>query len=71
MWEEIKKELDDGSFDTKDFQAGHLADYKIRWERELDIATRTNNPTVYKNTVANLDTLLEDSEKKKEITNGS
>ena len=60
MWEKIKKELDDGSFDTKDFQAGHLEDYKKRWEKEIEISTRMNNPTVYKHSISNLNTLLED-----------
>jgi len=60
MWEKIKNELDDGSFDTNDFQAGHLESYKKRWELEKNIAIQTNNATVYKNSVSNLDTLLED-----------
>ena len=60
MWSQIKSELNDGSFDTKDFQAGHLEDYKKRWELEKNIAIQTNNATVYKNSISNLNTLLED-----------
>ena len=60
MWSELKAQLNDGSFDTNDFQAGHLEDYKKRWELEKNIAIRTNNATVYKNSVSNLNTLLED-----------
>ena len=60
MWSDIKSQLNDGSFDTNDFQANHLEDYKKRWEQEKNIAIRTNNATVYKNSISNLNTLLED-----------
>ena len=60
MWQKIKDELNDGSFDTNDFQAGHLKSYQKRWELEKNIAIQTNNATVYKNSISNLNTLLED-----------
>jgi len=60
MWQKLKDELNDGSFDTNDFQAGHLKSYQKRWELEKNIAIQTNNATVYKNSISNLNTLLED-----------
>ena len=60
MWQKIKDELNDGSFDTNNFQAGHLESYQKRWELEKNIAIQTNNATVYKNSISNLNTLLED-----------
>jgi hypothetical protein len=60
MWSHLKAQLDDGSFDTNNFQANHLEDYKQRWELEKNIAIQSNNATVYKNSVSNLNTLLED-----------
>ena len=60
MWQKLKDQLNDGSFDTNDFQAGHLKSYQKRWELEKNIAIQTNNATVYKNSISNLNTLLED-----------
>ena len=63
MWEKIKKELvDNNDFDTENFEKHHLETYKQRWQLEKNIAIQTNNATVYKNSVSNLDTLLEDTE---------
>ena len=61
MWEKIKNELTASNIiDTENFDAHHLESYKLRWEKEMNIATKTNNATVYKNSLSNLETLLDD-----------
>ena len=59
--QKIKDELEaNNDFDTDNFEKHHLETYQKRWELEKNIAIKTNNATVYKNSTSNLDTLLED-----------
>jgi len=61
MWQKIKDDLlANNDFDSENFEKHHLESYKKRWELEKNIAIQTNNATVYKNSVSNLNTLLED-----------
>ena len=61
LWQKIKTDLtDNNDFDTDNFDKLHLETYKKRWELEKNIAIQTNNATVYKNSISNLNTLLED-----------
>jgi len=61
LWEKIKNEITEKSdFDVNDVSKHQLESYKQRWNKELNIAAQTNNATVYKNSVSNLNTLLED-----------
>lgn len=61
LWEKLKNELcENNDFDINDVSKHQIESYKARWEKELNIATQTNNATVYKNSFSNLNTLLED-----------
>ncbi len=61
LWEKLKNELtQNNDFDINDVSKHQADSYKKRWQKELHIATQTNNPTVYKNSISNLNTLLED-----------
>tara|TARA_R100000963_G_C4628771_1_gene94326 strand:+ start:394 stop:1017 length:624 start_codon:yes stop_codon:yes gene_type:complete len=61
LWEKIKNELKEKSdFNTEDFSSHHLETYEKRWKKEIDIATRTNNPSLYKNASKNYNSLIGD-----------
>ena len=61
LWQKIKDDLEaNNDFDTENFEKHHLETYQKRWELEKNIAIKTNNATVYKNSISNLNTLLED-----------
>ena len=61
LWEKIKNELKEKSdFNTEDFASHHLETYEKRWKKEMDIATRTNNPSLYKNASKNYNSLIGD-----------
>ena len=67
LWQKIKTDLtDNNDFDTDNFEKHHLETYKKRWELEKNIAIQTNNATVYKNSISNLNTLLEDMKDEKQ-----
>ena len=63
LWEKIKNELTaKEDFDINDCSKHQKESYKIRWQKELEIASRTNNATVYKNSISHLETMEKENE---------
>lgn len=44
LWEKIKKELDDGSFDPRDYESILMESYPLRWQRERQAEIQSKNP---------------------------
>jgi len=61
IWETVKdecKKLQD--FDINDVNAHQKESYRLRWESEKEIAEKINDPAMFRNSNASLNTLLKD-----------
>tara|TARA_Y100000310_G_C20468758_1_gene708945 strand:- start:167 stop:808 length:642 start_codon:yes stop_codon:yes gene_type:complete len=59
IWHNVKAKLisDDPSIDTESYETHQLESYKQRFRKELEIATRSHNPSVFKSCVSSLETI--------------
>jgi len=64
MWSQIKKDLDDGSFDTKNKDTDQLLGLTLRYIRELPAAAKSNNAGEAINIVGQAATMLKECQKR-------
>jgi len=64
MWSQIKKDLDDGSFDTKDKDTDQLLGLTLRYIRELPAAKKSKNAGEAINIVGQAATMLKECQRR-------
>jgi len=64
MWSQIKKDLDDGSFDTKDKDTDQLLGLTLRYIRELPAAQKSKNAGEAINIVGQAATMLKECQRR-------
>jgi len=64
LWEQLKNEQKKkAKFDINDVNKHQKETFEMRWQKEIVIATQTNNPSLFKHSKENLETLKADKDK--------
>ena len=63
LWEKLKKEMmNKEDFDINDVNKHQYETFKIKWEKQMQLAQQSGKPDLYRNAKQNLDTLRTEEE---------
>ena len=68
LWEKLKKEMmNKQDFDINDVNKHQYETFKIKWEKQMQLAQQSGKSDLYRNAKQNLDTLRTEEEQKNDI----
>lgn len=63
LWEKLKQEMQNKEdFDINDVNKHQYETFKIKWEKQMQLAQQSGKPDLYRNSKQNLDTLRKEEE---------